>query len=117
LFLSNNPECADFHDSDLRQIAQVDALGNWSQTTYDSNANVSSSTDALGYITQYVANGRGLVTKITDANGDVTQDQYYADGDLQTQTNARGLSQFSPIAAGKSSFVTLNNIPGVTLGF
>jgi RHS repeat-associated protein len=81
------------YDSDLRQIALIDALGNWIQTGYDSNGNVASSTDALGYVTLTVANGRGLVTQATDANGDVTQEQYYADGDLHSQTNARGFSR------------------------
>jgi RHS repeat-associated protein len=81
------------YDSDLRQIAQIDALGNWAQTGYDSNGNVASSTDALGYVALLVTNGRGLVTQTTDANGDVTQEQYYADGDLHSETNARGFSR------------------------
>jgi YD repeat-containing protein len=81
------------YDSALRPIAQIDALGNWVQTAYDSNGNVASSTNALGYVTLLAANGRGLVTQTTDANGDVTGQQYYADGDLHSQTNARGFSR------------------------
>jgi YD repeat-containing protein len=87
------------YDADLRQIAAVDSLGNWSQTAYDSYGNVNASTTALGYLTSYVVNGRGLVTKSTDANGDVTQNQYYADGDLSTETNPRGFTRTVTIDA------------------
>ena len=76
------------YDSALRQVVQVGALGNWSQTGYDANGNVASSTDALGYISLTVANGRGLVTQTTGADGAVTQDQYYADGDLHSEISA-----------------------------
>jgi RHS repeat-associated protein len=81
------------YDSALRPVFQIDALGNWAQTGYDSNGNVASSTDALGYVTLMAANGRGLVTQTTDANGDVPQDQYYADGELHSETNARGFTR------------------------
>jgi YD repeat-containing protein len=87
------------YDSNLRPVADIDSLGNWSQSGYDQNGNDASSTDGLGFITLYVANARGLVTRTTDPNGDVVQDQFYATGALQTEINARGFSSTTTIDA------------------
>jgi RHS repeat-associated protein len=102
------------YDTDLRQTAEIESLGNWTLTGYDNYGNESTSTSALGWVTQTTANGRGLVTATTDANGNVVSNQYYADGELNKVTNARGYTRTITIDARGLTTSTTDNLGNAT---
>ena len=116
-------------------VKSIDALGNVTLNTYDSNFNLTKVTNALGQSETYVYNTAGEVTastdflgntthftysgpfnemvSMTDANGNTTRYTYSSAGDLLSTTYANGTSQsstYDPEGDAKS-FLNANGQP------
>jgi RHS repeat-associated protein len=80
------------YDGNLRQIRLTTAMGAFFGTGYDTNGNESSITGPLGK-TQLTFDGKNELLQTLDPAGNKTSAAFYPDGDVQSDTNARGYSE------------------------